>query len=93
MLAGNGGNHTVRGVKSTGLLGTPAPCTAVWATGTWGQVHVSEVTVDTASALPAVRVDSGVSNGVVSGVMARSSVAPVSNAGTNITVANNMNYS
>lgn len=93
VLAGIGGNHTVRGVKVTSTLGTPSPSTAVWASGTWGQLHASDVTVDTASAIPAVRVDSGVSNGVVYGVMARSSVASVSNAGTNITVANNMNYS
>lgn len=93
VLAGNGGNHTVRGVKVTAVLGDPAPCTAVWASGTWGQIHVSDVTVDSVTGRPAVRVDSGVSNGVVYGVMARSSVASVSNAGTNITVANNMNYS
>lgn len=91
-IGGIGGNHTIRGVKATSTLGSPTTCVAVLASGSFGQISISDVLAETASDLPAVSVSSGVSNGIVSGVIANTTVEAVSSSGANMTVVNNIAY-
>lgn len=91
-IGGIGGNHAVRGVKATSTLGSPSTCTAVLASGSFGQISITDILAETATSLPAVSVSSGVSNGVVSGVIANTTAEAVSSSGSNVTVVNNVTY-